>query len=187
MMLEYNTDQKNAVRKNGGRNLDGQPNLDPVAGALGAHPVGAGVGAIGGAIAAGAAIGTVAGPVGIAAGVIVGAVAGGLAGKGVAEVIDPSIEETYWRENYESRPHVNQGDSFSDYGPAYRYGGDSYGRSEGLSFEQSEPELERNWESNKGSSMLDWDRARHASRDSWQRTSDAIEKAVPGDSDRDGM
>jgi len=29
-----------------------------------------------------------------------GAVAGGLAGKGVAEVIDPTTENTYWRNEY---------------------------------------------------------------------------------------
>lgn len=186
-MFEFNKDQKEADRKDAERKANGQANLDPITGAPGAHPVGAGLGAVAGSIAAGAAIGSVAGPVGTAAGVIVGAVAGGLAGKGVAEAIDPTIEEGYWRDNFESRSYVNKGDSFSDYGPAYRYGSDAYGRSEGLSFDQSESELKRKWESNKGSSRLNWDRARHASRDSWQRTSDAIEKAVPGDSDRDGM
>ena len=28
--------------------------------------------------------------------------------------------------------------------------------------------------------------ARHAARDSWQRVSDTVERATPGDSDRDG-
>jgi hypothetical protein len=58
---------------------------------------------------------------------------------------------------------------------------------QGRTFDQSESDLKRDWARNKGSSSLTWDRARHASRDSWQRTSDAIERAVPGDSDRDGM
>jgi hypothetical protein len=117
----------------------------------------------------------------------VGAVAGGLAGKGVAESIDPTVEEAYWRDNFESRSYVNEGASFSDYGPAYRFGSDSYGRSKGRTFDQSESNLKRDWDGNKGSSSLSWDRAKDAVHDSWQRTSDAVERAVPGDSDRDGM
>ncbi|HUG03286.1 MAG TPA: hypothetical protein VML92_02530 [Steroidobacteraceae bacterium] len=126
------------------------------------------------------------GPVGTAIGAVVGAVAGGLAGKGVAEAVDPTAEEGYWRENYSRRPYVQKGSSFDDYGPAYRYGVDSYGRSKGRTFEQAEPDLKRGWEQSKGRSSLSWDRAREASRDSWQRVSDTIERAVPGDSDRDG-
>jgi len=34
---------------------------------------------------------------------------------------------------------------------------------------------------------LTWDNAKHASRDAWQRLSNMVERAVPGDSDRDGM
>ena len=69
---------------------------------------------------------------------------------------------------------------------AYRHGVDSYGRSNGRTFEESEPELQRSWEKAKGDSSLSWDEAKDATRDSWQRVSDSIERAVPGDSDRDG-
>lgn len=165
-------------------------NRDPITGAPGSHPVGTGVGAAAGGIAggvgAGALAGSAAGPVGTAIGAAVGAVAGGLIGKGVAEAIDPTVEEDYWRENYASRPYVKKGASFDDYGPAYRHGVESYGRSNGRTFEQSEPDLQRSWEKAKGNSRLSWDEAKHASRDSWQRVSDTIERAVPGDSDRDG-
>lgn len=186
-MKDRNTDRSNIDRKNANGKNDVNSNRDPITGASGAHPVGTGVGAVAGGIAAGAAAGTVAGPVGMAAGAVVGAVAGGLAGKGVAEQIDPTVEEGYWRDNFSSRSYVSKGDSFSDYGPAYRYGLDSYGRSEGRTFEESESDLKRDWQSSKGESNLSWDRARHASRDAWQRTSNAIERAVPGDSDRDGL
>src|SRR5687768_18154615 len=83
-------------------------NRDPITGAPGAHPVGTGIGAAAGGAAAGAAAGTVAGPVGTAAGMVAGAVIGGLAGKGVAEKIDPTAEDTYWRENYSSRNYVDK-------------------------------------------------------------------------------
>lgn len=148
-------------------------NLDPISGTPGAHPVGTGLGAAAGGIAAGAAVGTVAGPIGTVVGAAVGAIAGGLAGKGVAEMVDPTAEEAYWRDNYSSRPYVTRGATFDDYGPAYRYGIDSYGRYEGHTFEQAEPELMRDWNDAKGSSKLTWDNAKSATRDSWQRISAA--------------
>jgi hypothetical protein len=165
-------------------------NRDPISGAPGTHPIGTGLGAaaggIAGGIATGAMAGSAVGPVGTAIGAIVGAVAGGFAGKEVAEMIDPTAEEAYWRENYSSRPYVMSGATFDDYGPAYRYGVDTYGRADGRTFEQSEPELMREWDSAKGSSKLTWDRAKSATRDSWQRLSDSVERALPGDSDHDG-
>ncbi len=168
-------------------------NRDPITDAPGAHPIGTGIGAaIGGAAAAmgtgaaiGAATGTVVGPVGTVIGAAVGAIVGGLAGKGVAEMIDPTVEETYWRENYTSRPYVD-GASYDDYGPAYKYGVSSYSKHAGRSFDEVENDLSRDWNSVRGNSRLDWNRAKPASRDAWDRVSDSIERAVPGDSDRDG-
>lgn len=168
------------------RERDKDANRDPLSGAPGAHPVGTGLGAAAGGLAAGAAAGTVAGPVGTLVGAVAGAVIGGLAGKGVAEMIDPTAEEAYWRENYASRPYVTSGATFDDYGPAYRYGVDSFGRYDGRTFEEAEPELMRDWDRAKGTSRLTWDNAKHATRDSWQRVSDTVERAIPGDSDRDG-
>lgn len=161
-------------------------NRDPISGAPGSHPVGTGLGAAAGGVAAGAAAGSVAGPIGTAVGAAIGAVAGGLAGKGIAEMIDPTVEEAYWRETYSSRPYVTSGASFDDYGPAYMYGVDNYARYPGRSFDEVEPELAREWQRAKGKSSLTWENAKHATRDSWQRVSDTIERATPGDSDRDG-
>ena len=165
---------------------DARQNRDPVTGAPGSHPVGTGVGAVAGGIAAGAAAGTVAGPVGTAIGAAVGAIAGGLAGKGIAEMIDPSVEDAYWRDNYLSRPYVTTGANYDDYGPAYRYGVDAYTRYPNRSFDEVESDLAKEWDSAKGKSKLQWERAKSATKDSWQRVSDAIERATPGDSDRDG-
>src|SRR5688572_33196316 len=109
-------------------------NRDPITGTPGSHPVGTGVGAVVGGAIAGAAVGTVAGPVGTAVGAAVGAVVGGLAGKGIAEQIDPTVEEAYWRNEYVNRPYVTQGSTFDDYGPAYRYGIDNYAKYPGRSF-----------------------------------------------------
>ena len=166
------------------RNKTAKPDL--ASGPLGAHPVGTGLGAVAGGAAAGALAGTVAGPVGTAVGAVAGAVAGGLAGKEIATAIDPTAEEAYWRKNYSSRPYVTSGATFDEYGPAYRYGVDAYGRYEGRSFDQAEPELMRDWDRAKGTSRLTWESAKHAARDSWQRLSDFVERATPGDSDHDG-
>jgi hypothetical protein len=160
-------------------------NRDPLTGAPGAHPVGTGVGAVAGGIAAGAAAGTVAGPVGTAVGAAIGAVVGGLAGKGVAEQIDPTREDAYWRDNYASRPYAS-GASYDDFGPAYSYGVSSYPQYAGRDFDDVEPDLSRGWERARGQSSLGWERAKHATRDAWNRVSNSVERAIPGDSDGDG-
>jgi hypothetical protein len=157
------------------------------------HPVATGVGAvvggaaggIAGGAAAGAAVGGMTGPVGAAVGAVVGAVAGAIAGKGVGQAIDPAVEDAYWRDNYSSRPYAS-GATYDEYGPAYRYGTDAYTRYPNRSFDEVEPELGRDWNSRRETSNLEWDRAKHATRDAWQRVSDKVERAVPGDSDRDG-
>lgn len=156
----------------------------PVATGIGAV-VGGAAGGIAGGAAAGAAVGGMTGPVGAAVGAVVGAVAGALAGKGIAEAIDPVAEDAYWRDNYASRPYAS-GLSYDEYRPAYGYGVEAYKRYPDRSFEDVEPELRRDWISRRGSSSLEWERAKQATQDAWNRVSDAVERAVPGDSDRDG-
>lgn len=169
-----------------GTNREGSANLDPLSGAPGAHPVGTGLGAALGGAVAGAATGTVAGPVGTVIGAAVGAIVGGFAGKGVAEAIDPTVEDAYWKANYSSRPYVEGNATYDDYGPAYGYGVQSFGNNKGRSFDEVEPDLSRNWNTSRGNSSLTWDKAKGATRDAWNKVSDATERAIPGDSDRDG-
>ena len=162
-------------------------NPDLITGSPGSHPVGTGVGAAS-AGAAGAAIGAVAGPVGAAVGAVVGAVAGGLAGKGVAEAVNPTAEDAYWRENYRNRPYVQSGKDYDEYRPAYQHGWESRARNPGREFEEVEPELRTDWESRqqagqgRSSSGMSWENAKGAARDAWDRA----ERAMPGDADRDG-
>ena len=147
--------------------------------------VGGVAGGVAGGAAAGAAVGGMTGPVGAAVGAAVGAVAGALAGRRVAKA-DPAVEDAYWRDNYAGRPYVEGGSSYDDYAPAYRYGVDSYARFPDRPFDEVEPELSRDWGTARGRSTLEWERAKHATRDAWQRLSDGVERAIPGDSDRDG-
>src|SRR5580692_12579469 len=100
----------------------GRRNADPITDAPGAHPIETGIGAAVAGAASGLAVGAVAGPVAAAVGAAVGAVAGGYAGKSVGEMIDPTTEDNWLRDNFESRPYVEEGDTFEDFQPAYRYG-----------------------------------------------------------------
>lgn len=144
-------------------------NEDPITGEPGAHPVGVGVGAAAGGAATGAAIGSVAGPIGTAVGTAAGAVIGGLAGKAVAEKIDPTIEDTYWNEQYASRPYYAKGMTYDDYRPAYHYGAAARTRYPGRKFDEIEPDLGAEWVKSKGQSRLEWEKAKHATRDAWER------------------
>ena len=158
-------------------------NADPITGEPGAHPVGTGLGAAA-AGAAGATIGAAGGPVGAAVGAVVGAIAGGLAGKGAAELIDPTAENAYWEKKYRDEPYYEAGREYADYEPAYRTGYQSYATHGvwGRSFDEVEPDVRRSYESVKGKSDLGWEKAKLASRAAWDR----IERALPGDADRDG-
>lgn len=142
-------------------------NRDPITGAPGAHPVGTGVGAVGGAVA-GAAAGAVAGPVGAVVGLVAGGVAGGLGGKAVAERVNPTAEEAYWRSSYDRESYYEPGRSYDDYAPAYALGWSSRAARED-SFDMLEPTLADEWATRRGNSTLDWPQARHASRAAWVR------------------
>ncbi|WP_242041170.1 YsnF/AvaK domain-containing protein [Leptolyngbya sp. FACHB-261] len=157
-------------------------NRDPLSGETGSHPVGTGVGAAG-AGAIGAAVGgIIGGPVGAVVGSAIGAVVGGIAGKGVAESVNPTVEDEYWRDNYATRPYVEQGHQYEDYQPAYRTGYEGYNRyaSTGRSYDEVEPELQTDYEKNHGGAGLGWDKAKHAAKDAWHK----VENALPGDNDQ---
>lgn len=144
----------------------GQPNRDPLTGTPGAHPVGTGMGATGGALA-GAAAGSLAGPVGTVVGLVAGAVAGGLGGKAVAEVVNPTQEDAYWRVSYSEESYYEAGRPYDDYRSAYELGWSA--RAQGDSFEEAEMGFARDWGTRRGTSSLDWEQARPATKAAWER------------------
>lgn len=147
----------------------GTPNRDPITGEPGSHPVGTGVGATGGALA-GAAAGSLAGPAGAVAGMLVGAVVGGMGGKAVAEGVNPTQEDAYWRESHTREPYYEAGRSYDDYRPAYEIGWD--GRSQGADFDAAEQRFASEWDQRRGTSALTWEQARPATRAAWERADD---------------
>jgi len=159
-------------------------NPDLITGEPGSHPVGTGVGAASGG-ATGAAIGAIAGPVGSAIGAVIGAVAGGLAGKGVAEAVDPTAEDTYWRENHAKQPYVRKDRDYTAYQPAYRTGIEGFGHhgTQGHKFEQAEPKLREHYEDHvkraNVATPLAWDEAKPAAKAAWDRVERGDAVRVP--------
>ncbi len=159
--MNKNNDLNREVKKK-----DKSRNPDPITGAPGSHPVGTGLGAAAGGAAAGAAAGTVVGPVGTLVGAAAGAVVGGLVGKGIAEKIDPTREDAYWRDNH-PRQGWAKGRPYDDFQPAYRVGYEGYAQYGAGTFEEREAELRREYERSKP--KLSWEEARLASRAAWQK------------------
>ncbi|HEX8912895.1 MAG TPA: hypothetical protein VF796_11085 [Humisphaera sp.] len=167
-------------------------NPDPITGAPGSHPGGTAVGTTAGGLAgaaAGAALGSVVPGVGTVIGAAVGILAGGAGGAAVghnvAENINPTREDAYWRENHKTQPYYSSHEQYdydTDYAPAYRYGWESRSQHAGKTYDAAESDLERGWENAKGKSRLGWDKAKDATRSAWHK----VERALPGDADRDG-
>jgi len=156
----------------------GEPNRDPITGAPGAHPVGVGAGAASGG-AAGAVAGTaIGGPVGAVVGGVVGAIAGGLAGKGVAEMVDPTVETTYWKETYTTQPYYQDGRDWTYYEPAYRTGWEGRTQYDGKTFEDVEDDLETNYRRYSNDADIPWDDVRPASRAAWDRVDARVQSAT---------
>ena len=104
------------------------------------------------------------------------------AGKGVGEAVNPTAEDTYWRDQYSREPYYAKDYTYNDYAPAYRTGYEARSEHANRSFDDIDADLQRKYDATRGESTLPWDRAHPAARAAWDR----IERAVPGDFDRDG-
>lgn len=67
-----------------------------------------------------------------------------------------------------------------DYRPAYRYG--AYLRNENPKGSFNDNEAAKRWDAFKGDSRLTWEKAKNAASDAWH----GVERALPGDADKDG-
>ena len=126
------------------------------------------MGATGGAIA-GAALGAIGGPIGVVLGLVAGGVAGGLGGRVVAEKVDPTAEDAYWKANYAKQMYVDRDAPYVTYQSAYRTGHVGRIRYPGRTFEEVEADRGSDYQRSKGSETLSWDKAKSATRDAWQR------------------
>jgi hypothetical protein len=160
---------------------DPDKNPDPLTGEPGSHPIGTGVGTAGGGVA-GAAIGAaVGGPLGAAVGAVVGGVAGAYSGRGVAEAVNPTEEEKYWRENHDTQTWAQDKSSFEHFAPAYRTGYEGAAKYAGRHYHEIEADLALDYERNDANPAIPWDRARPAVRAAWDKVSGVVS---PRDTDR---
>ena len=149
----------------------GSRNPDPITDQPGSHPVETGIGAAIGGAASGMAVGAVAGPVGAAIGAAAGAVAGGLAGKGVGELIDPTTEDNWLRENFSFAPVCPEGREVRELRVGLPLRRRRRNRTTGASASSDvEKDLASGWEKMKDKAGMDWDRARDAVKDAYDRT-----------------
>ena len=100
------------------------------------------------------------------------------------QTFDPTSEERYWREAHSREPYYRKDYTYDDYAPAYRTGYEAAARYRGQNrrFDDLDSDLRSQYESTKGKSRLAWNDAKDAARAAWDR----IERALPGDFDKDG-
>lgn len=92
--------------------------------------------------------------------------------------------DSYYQDEHKKAEYFSPDyDYSSDYRPAYRYGTYARASQPNRVWDASlESELGSRWDSAKGGSRMSWDQAKHAVRDAWH----GVERAIPGDADRDG-
>ena len=100
-------------------------------------------------------------------------------GKAAAEAIDPTAEDAYWRQNHASRPY-SKGSDYDTYQPAYRYGWEARNRYPQDTFEAREAELQAGWSTARGQTQLEWENAKLAARDAWNRVGAKSTRSSPG-------
>jgi hypothetical protein len=94
-------------------------------------------------------------------------------GQTATDAIDPTFEDTYWRERFPSRPYAKPDAAYETFRPAYRLGWDArQGRYGELNWHDLEPRLRQTWEQDAEFTTLGWEEAREAARDAWSRLED---------------
>lgn len=85
------------------------------------------------------------------------------------ELADWNVEESYWRENWQTRPYAAADRSFDFYRAAYRYGFETAQRNGGHDFNDVEHALRAGWDAYEYRSAATWEAIHDAVRDGWNR------------------
>jgi hypothetical protein len=83
-------------------------------------------------------------------------------------LIDPTTEDNWLQDNFRSRPYVEEGGTFEDFTPAYRYGALAESRYGDAGIDLMDPQLQSDWEASKESDMP-WTKAKGAVQDAYRR------------------
>jgi hypothetical protein len=78
-------------------------------------------------------------------------------------------EDSYWRQNYRSRPYFQSGEEYDFYQPGYRYGYEAANRYHDRHWEDVESDLSRDWDRYENRGTSTWEQMKHAVRDAWDR------------------
>ncbi len=82
---------------------------------------------------------------------------------------DWSTEETYWRNNWSSRPYATADRGFDYYAPGYRYGYESATRYRGRDWNDVESDLRSGWDRYEHRGQSTWENIKDSVRDAWNR------------------
>ena len=83
--------------------------------------------------------------------------------------IDRASEESYWRENFRTRPYADETRGFDFYRPVYQYGYESAERIGRRPWEEAEPDLRRDWDRYEGRGESTWEEIKDSVKDAWHR------------------
>src|SRR4051812_39998018 len=78
-------------------------------------------------------------------------------------------EESYWRNNWSTRPYVSADRGFEYYRPGYRYGFEAANRYRGRQWDEIEGDLRTNWDAYTHRGHSTWEHVKEAVRDGWNR------------------
>ncbi|HXE56574.1 MAG TPA: hypothetical protein VNK43_01095 [Gemmatimonadales bacterium] len=80
-------------------------------------------------------------------------------------------EDSWWRNNYTSRPYVRSGIEYEQLRPAYRYGWESANRYHNREWNDVESELRSGWDKyeHRGGIKAAWEDIKDAVKDAWDR------------------
>ena len=90
----------------------------------------------------------------------------------------------YWAQRFATEPYIGEGDHFTDFEPAYRFGYSLRGRIK--DFHECEATCEKLWNETKEAGVMAWERVRLAVRSAWYRAQLFKERATLKDALRRG-
>jgi hypothetical protein len=98
---------------------------------------------------------------------------------------DWSIEDTYWRSNFATRPYARADRGYEAYQPGYRYGFESANRFRGQPWNAVEPDLRSGWDRFEHRGQSTWENVKDAVRDAWDRVTGNRNAGARGDASKE--
>jgi hypothetical protein len=92
-----------------------------------------------------------------------------MAGNDRTRIRDWQSDESFWRDNYRTRPYTDESRDFEHYRPGYQYGYESADRIGPRPWSEAEPELRKGWDRYEGRSDSTWEDIKDSVRDAWDR------------------